>query len=92
MEKVLKEKDVIYILDSSIFQFQIFTFLLKDIEYDRVREFIQKLVKIIEPLNPKLIYLYRENVEESILALEKMRGVQCMKNIWERDKRMNRNK
>ena len=86
VEKVLKEKDVIYILDSSIFQFQIWKFLLNGIEYDRLKELIEKLVKIIEPLNPKLIYFYRENVEESILALEKMRGVQCMKNIWERDK------
>jgi hypothetical protein len=85
VEKVL-EKTEIYILDSSIFQYQIFSFMLKNAPYDELKQFIQKLIIIIKPLNPNLIYLYRDNAEDTINFLEKLRGTQFMESIWERDK------
>lgn len=84
-ENVL-DKEAIYILDSSIFQYQIFSFLLKNTPYDELEQFIQKLFAIIKPLNPNLIYFYRENIGDTINFLEQLRGTQFMENIWERDK------
>lgn len=86
VEKALKEHGVIYILDSSILQYQIFTFLLKNEDYDKLEQFLQKLVEIIQPLNPSLIYFYREHADDSIDYLEKTRGTKFLEDIRERDK------
>lgn len=86
VEKALNENNEVYILDSSIFQFQIFSFLLKNAPYVNIERFIHKLVDIIKPLNPSLIYFYREDTEDTVNFLEKIRGTQFMENIWERDK------
>lgn len=85
-EKALEKKDDVYILDSSIFQYQIFTYLLKNAPYIELEKFIQKLIEIVKPLNPNLVYFYRENTHDSISFLENLRGKQFMENIWERDK------
>lgn len=77
--------DAIYILDSSIFQYQIFTYLLKN-EQRQLEWFIPRLMEILAPLNPNLIYLYRQNARDTISFLEKLRGTQAMQNTWERDK------
>ena len=77
----------VLLLDSSLFQFQIFTFLLKNAPYDRMQGFIQKLFNILAPLKPTLIYLYREKTEEAIAYLEKQRGVEFLEYIYERDKK-----
>ncbi len=84
-EKALEQGDI-YILDSSIFQFQIFTFLLKNAPYSELQNFIQKLISIVKPLNPSLIYLCRDNVNDTISFLEELRGIHFMERIWERDK------
>lgn len=81
-----KASEVI-LLDSSLFQFQIFTFLLKNAPYERIESFIQKLFNIIAPLKPVLIYLYREKTENAIAYLEKKRGVEFLEYIYERDKK-----
>lgn len=86
VDKALEHIDRVNILDSSIFQYQIFTFLQKNVSYERIESFVAKLFKIIEPLNPLLIYLYREKVEDSIAFLERERGVKSLEDIWERDK------
>lgn len=86
VEAALKEEDVIYILDSSILQFQIFTFLLKNVESEKLEQFMQKLIEIIKPLNPGLIYFYREQADNSISYLEKTRGIKYLEEIRERDK------
>lgn len=85
VEKALEKEDIC-ILDSSIFQFQIFTFLFKNTPYTELQDFIQKLIYIIKPLNPNLIYFYRDNVDDTIDFLEKLRGSHFMEDIWERDK------
>lgn len=85
-EKAIADGSEIYILDSGIFQYQIFTFLLKNAPYSKLLEFIQKLMDIIQPLNPSLIYFYRENLEDTIDFLENQRGKQSMESIYERDR------
>lgn len=87
VEKIRNEKEeLLVILDSSIFQFQIYTFLLKDSSYTVLQEFIEKLFSIVEELNPKLIYFYRENVEDTISYLENTRGISFFEQIWKRDR------
>lgn len=86
VEDAKKDKELIWILDSSIFQFQIYTFLEKNTPYQMVEDFIKDLFKIISELNPTLIYIYRMNVEDAIAALEKVRGIEFLERIWERDK------
>ena len=78
--------DTIYILDSSIFQYQIFTFLLNGAEYPRLAGFVHSIMRLLRPLHPALIYLYRERTEDSIAFLERQRGMKDLESIWERDK------
>ena len=86
VEKALKNKNKIYIIDSAIFQFQIFTFLFKNRPYEELHNFIEQITNIIQPLNPYLIYLYRENTEATIDYLEKDRGTSYLDYLWNRDK------
>ena len=86
VEMVLREEVGVYILDSSIFQYQIFKFILKNTPINELKQFMQKIVNIIKPLIPNLIYLYRENAEASINFLENLRGKQFLEGIWQRDK------
>jgi len=85
-EKAMRDKDTIYILDSSIFQAQIFTFLWDNASYEKLERFVNELCEIVKPLNPSLIYLYRENTEDTIEYIEKDRGTECLAKGWERDK------
>ena len=85
-EKAAKDEETVFILDSSIFQYQIFTYLLKDAGYDRLSAFIQKIMAYLSSLNPLLIYLYRENTEDSIGYLRDQRGIRDLERTWERDK------
>jgi hypothetical protein len=78
----------VILLDSSFFQFQIYTFLLEKAAYSALETFIKGLSQIISRLNPTLIYIYRNNVEDTISYLEKNRGVDFLEQIWNRDKHL----
>ena len=79
-------EDMIYILDGSIFQYQIFTYLLNGAEYPRLAGFVRGIMDLLRPLRPALIYLYRENAEDSIAFIEKQRGLRDLESTWERDR------
>ena len=83
--KALEDEDTIFILDSSLFQYQIFTYLLKAAPYERLERFVRKIAECIKPLNPLLIYLCREHTEDSIAYLKEQRGEQDLVSMWERD-------
>ncbi|MBO4887193.1 MAG: hypothetical protein J5589_02625 [Firmicutes bacterium] len=85
-KKAAQDEGTVYILDSCIFQYQIFTYLLKDAGYDRLSAFVQKILACLSPLDPLLIYLYRENTEDSIAYLQNQRGMKDLEHTWERDK------
>lgn len=85
-EKALKNRDEVYIIDSAIFQFQIFTFLFQNRPYVEIQNFIDQIISIIQPLNPCLIYLYRSSTEATIDYLEKDRGTSYLDYLWNRDK------
>jgi hypothetical protein len=76
----------IAILDSSIFQFQIFCVLLAEAPFSMLKSFIESLYEIISPLHPSLVYLYRENTDDTIDYLIKDRGIAFLQGIWNRDK------
>ncbi|MBR5419839.1 MAG: hypothetical protein IK115_01680 [Lachnospiraceae bacterium] len=84
-KKAAEDEDTIFILDSSFFQYQIFTYLLKAAPYERLEKFVRKIAEIIKELNPLLIYLYREHTEDSIAYLKTQRGEQDLLSTWERD-------
>ena len=86
VENALKNRDEVYIIDSAIFQFQIFIFLFKNRPYEELQNFIDEIIEIIQPLNPCLIYLYRDNAEATIDYLEKDRGTAYLEYLWNRDK------
>jgi len=85
-EKALKNPEEVYIIDSALFQFQIFTFLFKNMPYGELQSFVNQIIDIIKPLNPCLIYLYRDIAEETIDYLEKDRGTSYLNYLWNRDK------
>jgi hypothetical protein len=85
-EIAVKNRDEIYIIDSALFQFQIFTFLFKNSPYEELQSFVDQIIDIIRPLNPCLIYLYRDNAEATIDYLEKDRGTSYLEYLWNRDK------
>jgi hypothetical protein len=82
----LRPKDEIIILDSSIFQFQIYTLILAGESFQRLKSFIDTIYEIVSPLNPSLVYLYRENTDDTINYLIRDRGISFLERIWERDK------
>ncbi|MBR4462673.1 MAG: hypothetical protein IKS51_08855 [Erysipelotrichaceae bacterium] len=84
--KTALHDDTTYILDSSIFQYQIFTYLLNGAEYPRLTQLVHSIMNMLRPLHPALIYLYRENTEDSIAFIEKQRGIKDLESTWERDK------
>lgn len=86
VQHLLSADKSIYILDSAIFQFQLFTFLLKKAPYEEIECFIQKLIEIIQPLHPMLVYLYHENTQSAIDSLVSSRGMDFLERIWERDR------
>lgn len=78
--------DEIIILDSCIFQFQIYTFILADAPFIQLKSFIEVIYKMISPLKPSLIYMYRNDTEDTIDYLVEGRGTEFLERIWERDK------
>jgi len=85
VNKQMESEDIV-ILDSSIFQFQLFSFILADAPFALLKSFIETLYGIISPLHPSLVYLYRENTEDTIDYLVEDRGISHLEYIWERDK------
>jgi hypothetical protein len=85
-ERALENREEVYVIDSAIFQFQIFTFLFKNRPYAELQRFMNQIIEIIRPLNPCLIYLYRNNTEATIDYLEKDRGGSYLDYLWNRDK------
>jgi hypothetical protein len=85
-EKALKNHGKVYVIDSAIFQFQIFTFLFENKTYEELQRFIDQITEIILPLNPCLIFLHRENTEATIDYLERDRGTSYLEYLWQRDK------
>ena len=85
-KKALEKVDEVYVIDSALFQFQIFTFLFKNRPFEELKSFVDEVNSIIKPLNPCLIYLHRENTETTIDYLEKDRGTSYLEYIWSRDK------
>lgn len=86
VKAALRQDDTVYILDSSIFQYQIFTYLLAGAEYPRLAGLVRKIMTMLKPLNPALIYLYREKTEDAIAFLAQQRGPDNLQSTWERDK------
>jgi hypothetical protein len=85
-EEALKNRDEVYIMDSAIFQHQIFSFLFKNRPYEELQSFVNRITQIISPLDPCLIYLRRENAQASINYLENDRGTPYLDYIYNRDK------
>lgn len=81
-----RQTDEIIILDSSIFQFQIYTFILAEVPFSKLKTFIETIYELAAPLNPCLIYFYRENTDDTIDFLIRDRGISFLERIWERDK------
>ncbi|MFB9750451.1 hypothetical protein ACFFNY_02610 [Paenibacillus hodogayensis] len=81
-----RRPDEIILLDSSIFQFQIYSFLLANATFTQIRHFLKAVFQRIEALQPTLLYLYRDNVEDTIGFLEKVRGSAFLHSIWLRDR------
>ena len=84
--KAALQSDTIYILDSSIFQYQIFTYLLNGGGYPRLAGFVRRIMDLLKPLDPGLIWLYRENTADSISFLVQLRGIRDLEDTWERDR------
>ncbi|BBH24414.1 hypothetical protein Back11_57590 [Paenibacillus baekrokdamisoli] len=78
--------DEIVILDSSLFQYQIYSLILADVPFTQLMAFIEAIYRIISPLHPSLIYLYREKTDDTINYLVRERGVTFLERIWNRDK------
>ncbi|MBS4172230.1 hypothetical protein [Bacillus sp. FJAT-49736] len=84
----MRNHDQIILLDSSIFQFQIYTFLLENAPYSLLKSFLYQIYQLLVEFDPVLIYFYRDNVNDTIAYLEKNRGIPFFLNIWERDQHL----
>lgn len=84
--QVLHDPQKVYIVDSAIFQYQIFRFLFENKPFEELQSFVSQIEDIMKPLHPSLIFLYRENAEATIEYLEKDRGISYLEYLYERDK------
>lgn len=85
-KQAMKNEGQVYIIDSAIFQFQIFTFLFQNRPYEELQDFVKQITDIIQPLRPTLFYLYRDDAEVTINYLEKERGTSYLEYLYQRDK------
>ncbi|MDP5275846.1 hypothetical protein [Chengkuizengella axinellae] len=85
-KSVAEKPEQVVILDSCIFQYQIFSFQLENAPKQALDYFIETLWGIVKPLNPKLVYLHRESVTDAIDHLIKARGESFIQSIWKRDR------
>jgi hypothetical protein len=81
-----KHPEKVYILDSCIFQYQVFCFQLEDAPKEELFTFIRTLWDIVSDLYPHLVYLYRESIEDQFQHIKKVRGDQFFQSMWERDR------
>lgn len=84
--QVLHNESKVYIVDSAIFQYQIFRFLFENRPCEELQDFVSEIGDIIKPLHPSLVFLYRENAEATIDYLEKDRGTSYLEYLYQRDK------
>ncbi|MFT4415907.1 hypothetical protein ACLM5H_18770 [Fredinandcohnia humi] len=69
------KEDPVYIFECAFFQNPINVFLARDDRpFSELRSFLEKLTNIISPLDPVLIYLNQENIEETINRVRKERS------------------
>lgn len=85
-QEAAKQPEKVYILDSCIFQYQIFSFQLPAAPKEELFAFIRTLWDIVRELDPHLVYLYRESIEDQFEHIKKVRGDQFFQSIWERDR------
>ena len=85
-KKALENRNKVYIMDSAVFQFQIFTFLFHNRPCQELLNFVEQIEAVIQPFNPCLIYFYRENTEATIDYLVENRGLSYLEYLWNRDK------
>lgn len=81
-----QDPELVVILDSALIQFQLFCFQLVNASVQELDVFVQQLFQLLSPLNPTLLYLYREQTEQSIDHLIRCRGESFVERIWNRDK------
>ena len=84
--QALQDGSKVYIVDSAIFQYQIFRFLFENRPSEELQSFVSEIEDIISPLRPSLVFLYRENAEATIDYLEKDRGTSYLEYLYQRDK------
>lgn len=85
-EQVLYNESKVYIVDSAVFQYQIFRYLFENKPYEELQNLVSQIEDIIKPLRPSLLFLYRENAEATIDYLEKDRGTAYLDNLYQRDR------
>jgi len=85
-DEIVKNKNTTYIMDSAVFQYPVFAFIFENKPYNELECYVHKVFKIIETLNPCLIYFYREDISNTINYLEKDRGIAYLDWMGERDK------
>lgn len=84
--QALAGEDTVYILDSSLFQCQIFTLLWNNTPYAQIEAFVGQLLDIAKPLRPSLVYLYRDRAQDTVDFLERLRGTKSLEGLWTRDR------
>lgn len=85
--RAAKSEDTeVYILDSALFQYQIFALQFKNAGYAALRAFVGQLTDIVRPLGPALIYLHRRRPEDAVDYLVRERGERMLGDLYERDR------
>jgi len=84
--QIAQAPEQVVLLDSCIFQYQIFSFQLANASKQALEQFVQALWEIVMPLDPRLIFLYRASVDDAIEHLRQARGESFFEQIWERDR------
>jgi thymidylate kinase len=81
--KALQTKEII-VMDAAFLQYIILTMLTWNIDEMTIMNCIQKMIPVIQPLQPTLLFLNRDHISETLKGLSQSRGPQWMEKSIER--------
>lgn len=84
VKKTLQGNRVV-ILDACVFQYQIHGLLFHNLPKQTIKQFIHRLLDILAPLEPVLIYLYQADFDQAMQRLRERRGEAFFEQIAKRD-------
>lgn len=74
MAEKLEQSDEIKVFDGAFFQMSVGTMLLMNIDLEEIKAFVTDVCKVIHQLNPTIIYLGQDSIQNALQGMLEERG------------------